>query len=92
MSRNSHLWYKYIRRKILKQTQEDIEEIDKQIELEAAAEPEMEDDMQSFVPKNGKFIKENVKSKKKSNFTKEDIKLKEDMNDILKSVLSESQN
>ena len=82
----------FIRRKILKQTQEDIEEIDKQIELEAAAEPEMEDDMQSFVPKKGKFIKENVKSKKKSNFTKEDIKLKEDMNDILKSVLSESQN
>ena len=59
---------------------------------EAAAEPEMEDDMQSFVPKKGKFIKENVKSKKKSKFTKEDIKLKEDMNDILKSVLSESQN
>ena len=68
----------YIRKRILKQTQEEIEEIDKQIEAEAAAAPdEPEDDMQSFVPKKGKFVKE-------------DVKLKKEMNDIMKSVLNES--
>ena len=68
----------YIRKRILKQTQEEIEEIDKQIEAEAAAAPdEPEDDMQSFVPKKGKFVKE-------------DVKLKNEMSDIMKSVLNES--
>ena len=68
----------YIRKRILKQTQEEIEEIAKQIEAEAAAAPdEPEDDMQSFVPKKGKFVKE-------------DVKLKNEMRDIMKSVLNES--
>ena len=59
-------------------TQEEIEEIDKQIEAEAAVAPdEPEDDMQSFVPKKGKFVKE-------------DVKLKNEMSDIMKSVLNES--
>jgi hypothetical protein len=74
----------YIRKRILKQTAEEIKEINQQIETEAAAEPEgeEEDQYQSFVPKgkgNGKFMKE-------------DIKLKKDMNDIMKSVLSDPQN
>ena len=74
----------YIRKRILKQTAEEIKEINQQIENEAAAEPEggEEDQYQSFVPKgkgNGKFMKE-------------DIKLKKDMNDIMKSVLSDPQN
>ena len=74
----------YIRKRILKQTAEEIKEINQQIENEAAAAPEgeEEDQYQSFVPKgkgNGKFMKE-------------DIKLKKDMNDIMKSVLSDPQN
>jgi len=74
----------YIRKRILKQTAEEIKDIDQQIENEAAVEPEgeEEDQYQSFVPKgkgNGKFMKE-------------DIKLKKDMNDIMKSVLSDPQN
>ena len=73
----------YIRKRILKQTAEEIKEINQQIENEAAAAPEGEEDQyQSFVPKgkgNGKFMKE-------------DIKLKKDMNDIMKSVLSDPQN
>jgi len=50
--------------------------IDKQIEAEKAAGPPEEEE-ESFVPKQDKFIKE-------------DIKLKKEMNDIMKSVLSES--
>jgi hypothetical protein len=74
----------YIRKRILKQTAEEIKDINQQIENEAAAEPEgeEEDQYQSFVPKgkgNGKFMKE-------------DIKLKKDMNDIMKSVLLDPQN
>ena len=50
--------------------------IDKQIEAEAAAAgPEEEEE--SFIPKQDKFMKE-------------DIKLKKEMNNIMKSVLSES--
>ena len=67
----------YIRKRILKQTAEEIQEIDKQIETEAAAEPEgdgEDDQYNSFVPKSGKSIKE-------------DIKLKNDLNSIMKSVL-----
>ena len=73
----------FIRKRILKQTQEEIEEIDNQIEAEKAGAPEgegdEEDQYQSFVPEKGKFMKEN-------------IDLKSDMNDIIKNVLSESQN
>ena len=73
----------FIRKRILKQTQEEIEEIDNQIEAEKAAAPEgegdEEDQYQSFVPEKGKFMKE-------------DIDLKSNMNDILKDVFSESQN
>ena len=63
---------------------EEIKEIDQQIETEAAAEPEGEgeDQYQSFVPKG----------KGNSKFMKEDIKLKKDMNDIMKTVLAEPQN
>ena len=74
----------YIRKRILKQTAEEIKEIDQQIETEAAAEPEGEgeDQYQSFVPK----------CKGNSKFMKEDIKLKKDMNDIMKTVQAEPQN
>ena len=76
----------YIRKRILKQTAEEIKEIDQQIETEAAAAPEDEgeDQYQSFVPKS--------KGKGKGKFMKEDIKLKTDMNDIMKTVLQEPQN
>ena len=71
----------YIRKRILKQTAEEIKEINQQIENEAAAAPEGgEDQYQSFIPKG------------KGKFMKEDIKLKKDMNDIMKSVLSDPQN
>jgi hypothetical protein len=50
--------------------------IDRQIEPEAAAAPPEEEE-ESFVPTQGKFMKE-------------DIKLKKEMNDIMKGVLSES--
>ena len=66
----------FIRKRILKQTDEDVKLIDKQIEVEkAAAGPEEEEE--SFIPKQEKFIKE-------------DIKLKKEMNEIMKGVLSES--
>ena len=65
----------FIRKRILKQTDEDVKLIDKQIEAEAATAPEEEEE--SFVPKQDKFIKE-------------DIKLKKEMNEIMKGVLSES--
>ena len=50
--------------------------IDRQIEAEAEAAPPEEEE-ESFVPTQGKFMKE-------------DIKLKKEMNDIMKGVLSES--
>ena len=66
----------FIRKRILKQTDEEVRLIDKQIEAEKAAGPPEEEE-ESFVPKQDKFMKE-------------DIKLKKEMNDIMKSVLSES--
>ena len=68
----------FIRKRILKQTDEEVRQIDKQIEAEQAAGggPEEEEE-ESFVPKKGKFMKE-------------DIKLKKEMNEIMKGVLSES--
>ena len=66
----------FIRKRILKQTDEEVQQIDKQIEAEKAAAPPEEEE-ESFVPKQDKFMKE-------------DIKLKKEMNDIMKSVLSES--
>jgi hypothetical protein len=65
----------FIRKRILKQTDEEVQLIDQQIEAEAAAAPEEEEE--SFVPKQDKFMKE-------------DIKLKKEMNEIMKGVLSES--
>jgi len=50
--------------------------IDRQIEAETEAEPPEEED-EAFVPKQDNFIKE-------------DIKLKKEMNEIMKNVLSES--
>ena len=78
----------FIRKRILKQTQEEIEEIDRQIELEAQGEPdEPEDEMQSFVPKDGqklneeldKIVEEKIVDKEK------DEELKVNINDIFKN-------
>ena len=66
----------FIRKRILKQTNEEVQLIDRQIEAEAEAAPPEEEE-EAFVPKQDKFMKE-------------DIKLKKEMNDIMKSVLSES--
>ena len=66
----------YIRKRILKQTDEEVQQIDRQIEAEAAAAPPEEEE-EAFIPKKGSFMKE-------------DIKLKKEMNDIMKGVLSES--
>jgi hypothetical protein len=66
----------FIRKRILKLSDEEVRLIDKQIEAEAAAAgPEEEEE--AFIPKQEKFIKE-------------DIKLKKEMNEIMKGVLSES--
>ena len=49
----------HVRKRILKQSQEEIEQIDKEIEAEKAAAPaEPEDEYQSFKPKDGKPLKE----------------------------------
>ena len=51
----------YVRRRILKQTQEEIEHEDKQMELEKSTAPdEPEDEYQSFEPKNGENLQETV--------------------------------
>ena len=69
----------YIRKRILKQTQEEIMEIDKQIELEKAAAPEEpEDEYQSFKPDGGENLSEDNEEKFKTN-----------INDIFKKVLEE---
>ena len=74
---NSILKDKNLINKLLKKIEEiTCLHIDKQIEAEAEAAPPEEEE-ESFVPKQDKFIKE-------------DIKLKKEMNDIMKSVLSES--
>ena len=79
-------------KRILKQTQEEIDEIDRQIDAEKAAEPEEpEDEFQSFVPKDGqklneeldKIVEEKIVDKEK------DEELKVNINDIFKSVLEE---
>jgi hypothetical protein len=67
----------FIRKRILKQTDEDVKLIDKQIEAEAAAGGGPEEEEESFIPKQEKFIKE-------------DVILKKEMNEIMKGVLSES--
>ena len=70
----------FIRKRILKQTQEEIEEIDKQIEDEKAAAPdEPEDEYQSYRPNGG----ENLNEKK------EDETFKTQMEDVFKSVMDE---
>ena len=69
----------YIRKRILKQTQEEIMEIDKQIELEkAAAPPEEEDEYASYKHKGGENLSEDNEEKFKTN-----------INDIFKKVLEE---
>ena len=72
----------YIRKRILKQTQEEIMEIDKQIELEkAAAPPEEEgDEYASYKHKGGENLSEDNEEKFKTN-----------INDIFKKVLDEEQ-
>ena len=79
----------YIRKRILKQTQEEIDQMDREIEQEGGGEPE--DEMQSFVPKEGenlneeldKIVEEKIVDKEK------DEELKMNINDIFKSVLEE---
>ena len=69
----------FVRKRILKQTQEEIMEIDKQIELEkAAAPPEEEDEYASYKHKGGKNLSEDNEEKFKTN-----------INDIFKKVLEE---
>ena len=82
----------YIRKRVLKQTQEEIDEIDKEIEAEAAAEPdEPEDDMQSFTPKHGENLSEEVEKivEEKIVDKEKDEELKMNINDIFKTVLEE---
>jgi hypothetical protein len=82
----------YIRKRVLKQTQEEIDEIDKEIEAETAAEPdEPEDDFQSFTPKHGENLSEEVEKivEEKIVDKEKDEELKMNINDIFKSVLEE---
>jgi len=82
----------YIRKRVLKQTQEEIDEIDKEIEAEKAMEPdEPEDDMQSFTPKNGENLSEEVEKivEEKIVDKEKDEELKMNINDIFKTVLEE---
>ena len=85
----------YIRKRILKQTQEEIDQMDREIEQESAGAPdEPEDEYQSFVPKEGqklneeldKIVEEKIIDKEK------DEELKMNINDIFKSVLEEDSN
>ena len=82
----------YVRKRILKQTQEEIDEIDRQIAAEVGGEEEEgEDQFQSFKPENGqnlseelnKIVEEKIVDKEK------DEELKENLNEIFKSVLEE---
>ena len=80
----------YIRKRILQQTQEEIDQMDREIEQEGGG-GEPEDEMQSFVPKEGenlneeldKIVEEKIVDKEK------DEELKMNINDIFKSVLEE---
>ena len=85
----------FIRKRILKQTQEEIDQMDREIEQESAGAPdEPEDEYQSFVPKEGqklneeldKIVEEKIIDKEK------DEELKMNINDIFKSVLEEDSN
>ena len=81
----------YVRKRILKQTQEEIDEIDRQIAAEGGEEEEGEDQFQSFKPENGqnlseeldKIVEEKIVDKEK------DEEVKENLNEIFKSVLEE---
>ena len=68
----------FVRKRILKQTQEEIMEIDKQIELEKAAAPPEEDEYASYKHKGGENLSEDNEEKFKTN-----------INDIFKKVLEE---
>ena len=70
----------FVRKRILKQTQEEIMEIDKQIELEKAAAPppEEDDEYASYKHKGGENLSEDNEEKFKTN-----------INDIFKKVLEE---
>ena len=72
----------FVRKRILKQTQEEIMEIDKQIELEKAAAPPPEegDEYASYKHKGGENLSEDNEEKFKTN-----------INDIFKKVLDEEQ-
>ena len=70
----------YVRKRILKQTQEEIDQMDKEIAAEAAdGGGEPEDEYASFEPKHGEKLTEEVKEDK-------DLK---SMKNIFKSVLEE---
>ena len=84
----------FIRKRILKQTQEEIEEIDRQIELEAQAAPDdggEEDQYQAFKPEKGENLQETLDKvvEKKIVDKEKDEELKMNINDIFKTVLEE---
>ena len=71
----------YVRKRILKQTQEEMEEIDKQIEAEKATAPDdPEDDYQSYRPNGGEKLTEEKKIEEEYEST---------IKDLFKTVLDE---
>ena len=81
----------YVRKRILKQTQEEIDEIDRQIAAEGGGEEDEEDQMQSFKPENGQNLAEELDKivEEKIDDKEKDEELKENLNEIFKSVLEE---
>jgi len=82
----------FIRKRILKQTQEEIDQMDKEIEQETGgADDEPEDEYASFVPKDGKNLHETLDKvvEEKIVDKEKDEELKMNINDIFKSVLEE---
>ena len=84
----------YVRRRILRQTQEEIEQEDKMMALEKASAPEEsegEDEYQSFVPKKGEKLHETLEQvvEKKIVDKEQEEELKMNLNDIFKTVLEE---
>lgn len=85
----------YVRRRILRQTQEEIEQMDREIEIEKKAEPpEPEDQMQSYNHENGQSLNESLDDivEKKIVDRQKDEELKLNINDIFKTVLGEEDN
>jgi len=87
----------YVRKRILKQTQEEIEQMDREIELEKKAEPDddmdQEEQFQSYKHKNGQTLNESLDDivEKKIVDRQKDEELKMHINDIFKTVLGEDE-